>query len=203
VTRNRPICLARSLLALALSLAPLAGCTADDTANDDANDSDAEPQWPMAESEVEREVNPQLTADETASIADDQLALALDLYHVLREGDLSGEGFSVSSYSVSAAFGMLYGGTNGEAREQMESTLHFSLGDERQHVAHNWLDSQLAARNIEAVDGPDAMIEPVVLKTANGVWMEGSDQGQRDRARLPRLARAPLRHGHPARRLHG
>ncbi|PRQ09765.1 serpin family protein [Enhygromyxa salina] len=176
MTLDTPLRLAAPVLSLLLLAPGLTACTGDEV-EDDTSNGDAEPQWPMAESEVEREVDPQLTADETASIADDQLALALDLYHVLREGDLSGKSFSVSSYSISAAFGMLYGGTVGQAREQMESTLHFSLGDERQHVAHNWLDKQLAARNIEGVTDPDFMAEPVVLKTANGVWL---DKTQRD-----------------------
>jgi serpin B len=156
-----------SLLTLSLALGTSA-CVADDAGNNDADsDSDGEPQWPMAESDAEREVNPQLTDEESATIAADQQALALDLYHVLRDGQFDGKGFAVSSYSVGAAFGMLYGGTVGDAREQMESTLHFSLGDERQHVAHNWLDQQLAARNMEG----DELFDPVVLETANGVWV--------------------------------
>src|SRR5690606_16139214 len=135
-----------------------------DSGND--SDSDGETQWPSVESDAEREIDPQLTNEESASIAADQQSLALDLYHVLRDDQLAGEGFAVSSCSVGAAFGMLYGGTTGEAREQMESTLHFSLGDQRQHVAHNWLDQQLADRNLDG----DEQSDPVVLETANGVW---------------------------------
>lgn len=146
------------------------GCVADDSASNDSgndSDSDGETQWPSVESDAEREIDPQLTNEESASIAADQQSLALDLYHVLRDDQLAGEGFAVSSYSVGAAFGMLYGGTTGEAREQMESTLHFSLGDQRQHVAHNWLDQQLADRNLDG----DEQSDPVVLETANGVWV--------------------------------
>src|SRR5690606_25995101 len=132
------------------------GCTADD-ATTDAGDTDGEPTWSTAQSNAERDPAPSLSAAETAAVAADQQALALDLYHVLRDGELAGKGFAVSSYSVAAAFGMLYGGTVGQAREQMESTLHFSLGDERQHVAHNWLDQQLAARNLPG----DEQFDPV------------------------------------------
>jgi serpin B len=84
---------------------------------------------------------------------------------------------------------MLYGGTVGAARDQMESTLHFSLGDERQHVAHNWLDAQLAMRNLEASTNPDWMEEAVVLKTANGVWLDQSESERLEPAYLDLLAR--------------
>ncbi|KIG19459.1 Serine protease inhibitor (serpin family) [Enhygromyxa salina] len=193
MTRIPPLRLASPLLTLALCVGPLAACTGDD-GNDEAaeseSDSDGDPQWPMAQSEVEREPDPQPTQPEIASIAEDQLALALDFYHALRVlPDLSDEGFSVSSYSVSAAFGMLYGGTTGQSRDEMESTLHFSLGDERQHIAHNWLDSQLAARNLEGVESPDAMLDPVVLQTANGVWMSEHLAGDINPDYLDLLAR--------------
>jgi serpin B len=162
-----------------LALGLLGGCSTPDSGSEDGEtDPSAEPTWPMLESDVERELDPQLDAGETGSIAADQRALALDLYHVLRSNDFAGEGFAVSSYSVAAAFGMLYGGTVGEAREQMQATLHYSLGDERQHVAHNWLDRQLASRNLEGFESEFETVDPVILETANGVWIaRGFDEG--------------------------
>lgn len=162
-TRLSAPSLCASLLLGAASLA----CVGDD-GSDAGTSAGDDPQWPMAESELPRELEPALTDEESAIIASDQQALALDLYHTLRVGDFADMGFSVSPYSVAAAFGMLYGGTVGEARAQMESTLHYSLGDERQHVAHNWLDLQLADRNLPAIE--DAGLDPVVVQTANGVW---------------------------------
>jgi serpin B len=124
--------------------------------------------WPMAESELPRDDDPQPTTDEQQALADDNLALSLDLYHELREGDAAGQGFTLSAYSIQSAFGMLYGGTVEPAATEMATTLHFSLPDERQHVALNWLDLQLRSRNIPETPEQD----PVILETANGVWAQ-------------------------------
>ena len=156
-----------------LALSCVTACTTAPTGDD--GEAIDEPQWEMAESSAARDLNPQLTPAETEAIAIDQQALALDLYHVLREDEFADESFAISSYSIAAAFGMLYGGTVGDAQAQMESTLHFSLADERQHVAHNWLDQQLAARNLDASE--DGSLDPVIVQTANGVWLE---RGLRD-----------------------
>src|SRR5690606_27138594 len=76
---------------------------------------------------------------------------------------------SISAYSIASAFGMLYGGSVNPAHDQIAETLHFDLADEQQHVAHNWLDSELAMRNMPASE-PD-LDDATVLQTANGLWM--------------------------------
>ncbi len=50
-------------------------------------------------------------------------------------------------------------------------SLHFSLPDERQYVAHNWLAAQLDERNLPAVSEPDFELAAVELHGANGVWL--------------------------------
>ncbi|NVB38609.1 serpin family protein [Pseudenhygromyxa sp. WMMC2535] len=130
-----------------------------------------EPNWPMAESNLSRDQDPELDDVEIAQLRANQEALGLDIYHQLRQTpDLAEENFSLSPYSLAAAMGMVYGGTVGQAREEMEAVLHFNLGDERQHVAHNWIDQQLLARNLEADENHDA----VIIAPANGVWVEQS-----------------------------
>ncbi len=125
---------------------------------------------PMVGSDVPYDQDPQLDPEEIEALAADNHALSLDLYHALREGQAVDRSFSLSAYSIQTAFGMLYGGTVDPARAEMESALHFSLADERQHVAFNWLDHQLSARNLPGAQGDGGMIDPVVVEPANGVW---------------------------------
>jgi serpin B len=163
----------RSLpLALLGLLGTLAACTSNDPSGDEAGDEMGEdPTWPMAESELPRDEDPQIDAAEQEALAADNHALSLDLYHALRETDGADLGFSISAYSIQSAFGMLYGGSVEPAATEIATTLHFSLPDERQHVALNWLDHQLVSRNLPAIDEPEPQ-DPVIFQTANGVWAQ-------------------------------
>jgi serpin B len=134
----------------------------------DTGETGDEPTWPMAESALPRDESPQPTADEMQALAADNHALTLDLYHELREGDALDAGFTLSAYSIQSAFGMLYGGTVEPAATEMATTLHFSLPDERQHIALNSLDLLLRSRNLP--DAPEQ--DGVILQTANGVWAQ-------------------------------
>lgn len=112
--------------------------------------------------------DPQLDADQIDALAAGQLALALDLYHVLRNSSAQDESFTISPSSLQAAFGMLYAGTVEPARSELDSTLHFSLGDAQQHVAFNWLDAQLVARNLPEIEDAD----PVIVAPINRAWVD-------------------------------
>ncbi|NJK32475.1 MAG: serpin family protein [Deltaproteobacteria bacterium] len=149
-------------VALALPLC-LAACAGDDP----GPIVDEDDLFAVARSNEPHDQDPQLDAEEPEALSADNHALALDLYHELREGQAAGQGFSISPYSIQTAFGMLYGGTVEPARSEMAATLHFSLEGERLHEAHNWLDAQLAARNLPEEQGKDS----VIVQTANGVWV--------------------------------
>ena len=154
------------------TLALAIGCVADDGADDVADDtSGEEPEWAQVSSELPRDTNPTISDADKQALGDDQAALALDIYHALRQGDFEGKSFSVSPVSIQAAFGMLYGGTTGQARTELEATLHFSIGDEAQHAALDWQDLELAQRNMEGDADPEYPLDPVVVKMANGVWV--------------------------------
>jgi serpin B len=156
----------RSLLILPLLLA---ACPSPGGGDDDGGSPDFE----EARSNEPHDEDPQVTTDEAEALADANRALALDLYHELREGQSVNRGFSVSPYSIQTAFGMLYGGTVEPARTEMATALHFPLEGQRQHVGHNWVDAQLAARNMPAING-DPLLgdqDPVIVDTANGVWI--------------------------------
>lgn len=157
--------LARVPLALLLGVSLLA-CAPQDPDTPNGGTSFAE-----ARSDVPHDEAPTLAAAEVAALAADNLGLTLDLYHALRTGQGSGKGFSISAYSIHSAFGMLYAGTVEPARTQMAESLRFSLPDERQHVAHNWLAAELDARNLPAIDDPDHAQAAVEIRGANGVWV--------------------------------
>lgn len=131
-----------------------------------------EPGWPVVQSELPRDIYPMPTPEEVEALAMDQKALALDVYHALRtQAGQADHGFCISAYSLQHAFAMLYGGSAGQAQAQMKDALHFSLEDDRQHVALNWQDLELEERNLDAIDLPDEERDAVILRTANGVWM--------------------------------
>jgi serpin B len=125
------------------------------------------------QSELPRDIHPTPTAEEKLTLAADQLALALDLYHALRTNHAAtaDQGFCISAYSLHHAFGLLYGGSTGDAKAQMKAALHYSLDDARQHAALNWQELELAERNLDAVDEPGDHQDPLVVRTLDGVWL--------------------------------
>lgn len=157
----------RPLLVLPLLLA---ACTSTDPGDEDGGD---EAGFDQARSDEPHDTDPQVSEAEALALRDANHALALDLYHALREGQAADEGFSISPYSIQAAFGMLYGGTVEPALGEMAQALNFPLEGERQHVGNNWLDAQLVARELPALVGDPEFgdQDPVVVDTANGVWI--------------------------------
>lgn len=152
-----------------------AGCLVTGTACTDSSNAAQTPagelpRWDMLESDLERELEPDISDDARAAMGRDQRAFAIDLYHTLRTEETLDKSFSISAHSITTAFGMLYAGTVGTSREQMEQTLRFSVQDEALHQAHNWVDLELRSRNLEAIDNPDDPRDPVIYEPANGVW---------------------------------
>jgi serpin B len=141
------------------------GCDGDGDRRDDAQE------LPHVMSEAPHDSAPQIEDSEIETLARQNRWLTLDLYQALRTGEAEDRSFAISAYSIHGAFGMLYAGTVEPARTQMAEALHFTLPGERQYVAHNWLDTQLAARNLPAESFAWGEIEAVELNTANGVWV--------------------------------
>lgn len=139
----------------------------------DPGDGDGEPgEHEELRSGEPHDESPLLGPGEAEILAAANHALTLDLYHALRNGQAAGEGFSISAYSIDSAFGMLYAGSIDPARSQIAEALHFELEGEQQHVAHNWLDAELQARNMPASEPGDfEEADPVVVQTTNGLWM--------------------------------
>jgi serpin B len=106
---------------------------------------------------------------DTAILVNDNNAFALDLYRELAAND--GNLF-FSPYSISNALAMTYAGARGETADQMQKTLHFSLGQERLAPAFNDLIGQL---------GGAGKARKYQLTVANRLW------GQKDYGFLPRF----------------
>ncbi|PRQ06465.1 serpin family protein [Enhygromyxa salina] len=162
-----------------------AGETSGDVDDDDDNEDPSG--WTVVESELPRDIHPMPTSEETAALASDQLALALDVYHALR-ADPENQSFCVSAYGLQHGLGMLYAGSAGVAKAQMQTALHFSLADDRQHVALNWQELELQERNLEALDEPGQHKGPLVLTTVNAIWLAQALGGAVETDYLDRLA---------------
>lgn len=98
--------------------------------------------------------------NEAREVAQGNNVFALDLYAQLSKDD--GNIF-FSPYSISTALGMTYAGAKGKTAEQMASTLHFSLPQEKLHVGMGELIKHLNAQ------GQD---RPYQLTVANSLWGE-------------------------------
>jgi serpin B len=137
-----------------------------------SGDGDGEGEPEALRSDEPHDDNPALAPGDVEILAAANHALTLDLYHALRDGEGANKGFSISAYSIESAFGMLHAGSVEPARGQIAQTLHFELEGEQQHVAHNWLDAELEARNLPATPGEGEVVDDsVVLQNANGLWM--------------------------------
>jgi serpin B len=101
---------------------------------------------------------PDVPAADKAAVARDNNGFAFDLYARLREHD--GNLF-FSPQSISTALAMTYAGARGQTAEEMASTMHFSLPQERLHPAFAALLHDLHA---------DRESKGYQLHTANALW---------------------------------
>ena len=115
----------------------------------------------VAQSQVLRDLSPQVDAAQVASLAAEQRAFALDFYQAVRGQD--GNLF-FSPYSLSTALAMTYAGAAGSTAAQMKDVLHFNLPDEQLHPAFNALDLQVT----QAPAGGES--QPFQLRVANSLW---------------------------------
>lgn len=118
----------------------------------------------IAHSEKQRLISPDVSTSDLNSLVDGNSAFAFDLYQALRgeKGNLF-----YSPYSISLALAMTYAGARSETEQQMDSTLHFILPQERLHPAFNSLDQQLASRGEDA-KGKDE--KGFRLNIVNAIW---------------------------------
>jgi serpin B len=139
-----------------LSFALLAAC------------GDSPTEIPEVKSDVARDLQPNVSAADFATLVDGNTEFATDLYREVR--DEPGNLF-MSPHSISIALAMTYAGANTNTAGQMADTLHFTLPGDQTHSAFNKLDLELASRAANAMSGTI----PFKLQTANAIF------GQKDK----------------------
>jgi len=122
-----------------------------------------------ASGEVLQSDKPRVTAPAAdqaglTALVDGNSGFAFDLYQALSKAE--GNLFS-SPYSISQALAMTYAGARGQTEKQMADTLHFTLPQDRLHVALNTLDLELAKRG-QGAKGKDG--EGFRLRVVNAIW---------------------------------
>jgi serpin B len=119
----------------------------------------------VAESKLERVLNPDVAASDLEQLVAGNTTFAFALYQALYS---SNGNMVYSPYSISLAFAMVYGGARGETASQMAQTLHYTLAGEQFHPAFNALDLDLARRPGQAADVSEK--DQFQLSIANSLW---------------------------------
>lgn len=118
------------------------------------------------EGETVRDSNPEVNEEALQSLVDGGNTFAFDTFHQLRQGE--GDLF-FSPFSISQALGMTFAGARNDTEAQMQTVMHFDLGQEI-HPAMNRLDLELASR---AEGGEEwERGERPVLNIANSIWAQ-------------------------------
>jgi serpin B len=98
----------------------------------------------VAQSNVPRDLHPNVSEAALADLSSGNGAFAFDLYAQIADGD--GNLF-FSPFSISSALAMTYAGARNETETQMADALHFTLGKSTLHPAFNAVDLELESRN--------------------------------------------------------
>jgi serpin B len=121
-------------------------------------------------SDKPRAASPEVTQAELAALVEGNSAFAWSLYQQLKTQD--GNLF-YSPYSLSLALAMTYAGARNETEQEMATTLHFTLPQEKLHQAFNYLALELLKREtIKDAEGKDDA--GFRLDIVNDIW------GQKD-----------------------
>ncbi len=116
------------------------------------------------QSDEPRDMAPQVSGDDMATLVEGNSDFAFDLYQQLR--DKEGNLF-YSPYSISLALAMTYAGARGETETQMAEALDFLLPQETLHPAFNALALALDSRG-EGAQGKNG--EGFRLNVVNAIW---------------------------------
>lgn len=149
---HRPVCLSWPALLL------LGACGGTPDPGEEAG-------FNIVRSSLDRELNPQPTAQALQALSDGNHALTLDLY---RATAAAGDNYMVSTLSVRAAFAMMYAGALGATADEMSTVLAFDTDQARLHEAMNALDLALQSRQLPA--DPSRDLEAVEIRQANAFW---------------------------------
>jgi serpin B len=115
-------------------------------------------------SDKQRVTSPQVNPTDLATLVDGNNVFALNVYQALKGSD---NNLFYSPYSISLALAMTYAGARGNTAQQMASTLHYTLPQERLHPAFNSLDAELSQRGQGAKGKDDKGFR---LNIVNAIW---------------------------------
>jgi len=118
----------------------------------------------IVQSDLPRETDPDVSTEDVGDVASGNTAFAFELFHEIVEGD---KNLFFSPYSISSALAMAYAGARGTTEAEMETTLHFGLGQAVVHPAFNRLDLELNSRGDLP---PPYEGEGFQLNVVNAVW---------------------------------
>jgi len=127
----------------------------------------------VAQSEVEREVNPIVPREDAQVLVEGNNAFAFDLYQSLNEEDGN---IIFSPYSISLALAMTYAGARGETEVQMAKVLHFDLPQDKLHPAFNNLNGEL--EKIDSILEEEKVLTS--LNIANSLWVQKNYRYEKD-----------------------
>lgn len=158
----------------ALALAALAGCTEESpteepdnhTGTDGGNDTGSD-----GDGDGSQDAPPtgEPGGDDVllAELASGNAAFGLDLLEYLASEE--GGNLFYSPYSISVALAMTYAGADGETRQEMEETLHYTLGHET-HEANVAMQEALESRETTTDPESDEDVDAFQLAVANSLW---------------------------------
>ena len=144
--------------------ASLAGCVGDTFPNDDDSADDGAFQ---SDHLNPPEKQPNLPDEVLAELAHGNAEFATDLYGKLAQTD--DDNLFLSPYSITTALAMTYAGADGQTRDEMEATLHFTLED-KTHEAFADLAHELATREEIEDETQDEPVDAFTLRVANALW---------------------------------
>ncbi len=124
----------------------------------------------VAKSSLARNTSPNVPASDAATLSDDNLRFAFDLYAAASSA-APNDNFFFSPYSISAALSMAYQGARNQTAAQMASAAHFSLPPDRLAAAFDGLDLALKSRAISPYHANDVGLE---LHVVDSLWGDTS-----------------------------
>lgn len=136
----------------------LAACGADDK-----EPNDPALNYTPYQSNLARDLTPDVDSTQFEQLVEDNNQFALDLFHQLRAG---AQDIVASPLSVSTTLAMTYAGAGGATKEQMAQALQFNQNDAPLHAGFNRLTSAMDERNLPASDTLDA----VEVQIVNAIW---------------------------------
>ncbi len=149
------------LITMFAGLLPVAvGC------GDDSPDADED--FDILQSDKPRDTDPDVSQGDIDELADGNRAFAFDLYsELIQIADPAESNVFYSPFSISIALAMSYGGARNQTEQEMQDTMHFTLGQDRLHPAFNKVDLELMSRAIPPNEDADDGFE---LNLINSFW---------------------------------